>query len=59
MRGTRLGLKRYEPKRKILDYLNGSFAHLAKAIDAIGDERDGESSPNIAFEKGARRLGSR
>ncbi|MGA8222027.1 MAG: DinB family protein [Candidatus Acidiferrales bacterium] len=35
--GDEIGPETVRTKAEILDYLNASFAHLAKAIDAIGD----------------------
>ena len=37
--GDELGPERVRTKSEILDYLNASFVHLGKAIDAIGDTR--------------------
>src|SRR2546430_197687 len=36
--GDEAGPETVRTKAEILDYLNGSFAHLGKAIDAIGDK---------------------
>lgn len=36
--GDEQGPETVRTKAEILDYLNASFAHLAKAIDAIGDQ---------------------
>jgi hypothetical protein len=36
--GDEVGPEAIRTKAEILDYLNGSFAHLGKAIDAIGDK---------------------
>jgi DinB superfamily len=36
--GDEPGPEAVQTKAEILDFLNGSFAHLAKAIDAIGDK---------------------
>jgi uncharacterized damage-inducible protein DinB len=36
--GDEMGPESVRTKAEILEYLNGSFAHLAKAIDAIGDK---------------------
>lgn len=36
--GDEAGPEAVRTKAEILDYLNGSFAHLGKAIDAIGDK---------------------
>ena len=33
-----MGPETVRTKAEILDYLNGSFEHLARAIDAIGDK---------------------
>jgi uncharacterized damage-inducible protein DinB len=35
--GDEMGPETVRTKAEILDYLNGSFAHLGKAIDAIGE----------------------
>src|ERR1700681_1689212 len=35
--GDELGPEAVRTKAEILDYLNGSFAHLSKAINAIGE----------------------
>jgi uncharacterized damage-inducible protein DinB len=44
--GDELGPETVRTKAEILDYLRLSFAHLAKAIDAIGDgSKDLKSSP--------------
>jgi uncharacterized damage-inducible protein DinB len=37
--GDELGPETIRTKAEIIDYLNGSFAHLQKAVDAIGDEK--------------------
>lgn len=37
--GDELGPEAIRTKAEIIDYLNGSFAHLQKAVDAIGDEK--------------------
>jgi uncharacterized damage-inducible protein DinB len=37
--GDELGPEAIRTKAEIIDYLNGSFAHLQKAIDAIGDQK--------------------
>ena len=36
--GDEAGPETVRTKAEVLDYLNGSFEHLARAIDAIGDE---------------------
>jgi uncharacterized damage-inducible protein DinB len=36
--GDEMGPESVRTKAEILEYLDGSFAHLAKAIDAIGDK---------------------
>ena len=36
--GDEMGPETVRSKAEILDYLNGSFEHLGKAIDAIGDK---------------------
>lgn len=36
--GDEMGPETVRTKAEILDYLNGSFEHLARAIDAIGDK---------------------
>jgi uncharacterized damage-inducible protein DinB len=38
--GDELGPEAVRTKAEILDYLNGSFAHLGKAIDAIGEKNE-------------------
>jgi uncharacterized damage-inducible protein DinB len=37
--GDELGPENIRTKAELLDYLNASFAHLGKAIEAIGDNR--------------------
>jgi hypothetical protein len=37
--GDELGPEAIRTKAEIIDYLHGSFTHLEKAVDAIGDER--------------------
>jgi uncharacterized damage-inducible protein DinB len=37
--GDEFGPEAIRTKAEIIDYLNGSFAHLQKAVDAIGDEK--------------------
>ena len=37
--GDELGPETIRTKAEIIDYLNGSFAHLQKAVDAIGDQK--------------------
>jgi uncharacterized damage-inducible protein DinB len=37
--GDEVGPETVRTKAEILDYLNDSFAHLGKAVDAIGDTR--------------------
>lgn len=44
--GDEMGPENVRTKEEILKYLNESFAHLGKAIDAIGqDERNAKGSP--------------
>jgi uncharacterized damage-inducible protein DinB len=44
--GDEMGPETVRTKAEILDYLNGSFAHLGQAIDAIGDNsRSVKSTP--------------
>jgi hypothetical protein len=51
--GDEVGPEAVRTKAEILKYLNGSFAHLSKAIEAIvPDERVGQSLANLAPEKG-------
>jgi hypothetical protein len=38
--GDELGPEAVRTKEEILDYLNGSFARLSKAIDAIGEKNE-------------------
>jgi uncharacterized damage-inducible protein DinB len=37
--GDELGPEAIRTKAEIIDYLKGSFAHLQKAVDAIGDKK--------------------
>jgi uncharacterized damage-inducible protein DinB len=37
--GDEVGPEAIRTKAEIIDYLNGSFAHLQKAVDAIGDKK--------------------
>jgi uncharacterized damage-inducible protein DinB len=37
--GDELGPEAIRTKAEIIDYLNGSFAHLQTAVDAIGDDK--------------------
>ena len=46
--GDELGPESVRTKAEILDYLNGSFAHLGKAIDAIGDSHPPVKSSPIS-----------
>ncbi len=43
--GDEQGPDSVRTKEELLDYLNASFAHLAKAIDAIGSDGSVKSSP--------------
>ncbi len=43
--GDEQGPDNVRTKDELLDYLNASFAHLAKAIDAIGSDGSVKSSP--------------
>jgi hypothetical protein len=51
--GDEVGPERVRTKAEILDYLNGSFAHLGKAIDAIGEKNAVVKSSPISPLKGA------
>jgi hypothetical protein len=51
--GDEVGPERVRTKAEILDYLNGSFAHLGKAIDAIGEKNAAVKSSPISPLKGA------
>ena len=46
--GDELGPEAVRTKAEILDYLNGSFAHLGKAIDAIGEKNEAVKSSPIS-----------
>ena len=46
--GDELGPEAVRTKAEILDYLHGSFAHLGKAIDAIGDKNPAVKSSPIS-----------
>ena len=46
--GDELGPEAIRTKAEIIDYLNGSFAHLAKAVDAIGDKNVAVKSSPIS-----------
>jgi hypothetical protein len=46
--GDEMGPETVRTKAEILDYLNGSFAHLGKAIDAIGDKNATVNSSAIS-----------
>src|ERR1700732_5156045 len=50
--GDELGPESVRTKPEILDYLNQSFAHLARAIDAIGDTSATVKSSPISPLKG-------
>ena len=50
--GDEMGPETIRTKAEILDYLNGSFGHLAKAIDAIGDKNATVKSSPISPLKG-------
>jgi len=50
--GDEMGPETIRTKAEILDYLNGSFEHLAKAIDAIGDKNATVKSSPISPLKG-------
>jgi hypothetical protein len=49
--GDEVGPETVRTKAEILDYLNGSFEHLARAIDAIGDENATARSSDCTFER--------
>jgi DinB family protein len=51
--GDEMGPETVRTKAEILDYLNGSFEHLARAIDAIGDKNVMVKSSPISPLKGA------
>jgi uncharacterized damage-inducible protein DinB len=51
--GDEMGPETVRTKAEILDYLNGSFEHLATAIDAIGDKNATVKSSPISPLKGA------
>jgi hypothetical protein len=51
--GDEMGPDTVRTKAEILDYLNGSFEHLAKAIEAIGDKNATVKSSPISPLKGA------
>jgi uncharacterized damage-inducible protein DinB len=46
--GDEVGPEAARTKAEILSYLNSSFAHLSKAIDAIGDKNNSVSSSPIS-----------
>jgi uncharacterized damage-inducible protein DinB len=46
--GDEAGPETVRTKAEILDYLNASFAHLARAIDAIGDTNAADKSSPIS-----------
>jgi uncharacterized damage-inducible protein DinB len=46
--GDEMGPETVRTKAEILDYLNGSFAHLGKAIDAIGEKSEVVKSSPIS-----------
>ncbi len=51
--GDEVGPETVRTKAEILDYLNGSFAHLSKAIDAIGQTNaPANPSPISPLKKG-------
>jgi len=50
--GDEQGPETVRTKAEILDYLNASFVHLAKAIDAIGDQNASVKSSPISPLKG-------
>jgi len=50
--GDEMGPETVRTKAEILDYLSGSFAHLGKAIDAIGDKSATVKSSPISPLKG-------
>lgn len=51
--GDEMGPETVRTKAEILDYLNGSFVHLGKAIDAIGDKNGTVKSSPISPLKAA------
>ena len=51
--GDELGPENVRTKAEILDYLNGSFEHLARAIDAIDEKNATVKSSPISPLKGA------
>jgi uncharacterized damage-inducible protein DinB len=51
--GDEMGPETVRTKAEILDYLNGSFEHLARAIDAIGDKNATVKSSPISPLKAA------
>jgi uncharacterized damage-inducible protein DinB len=51
--GDEVGPERVRTKAEILEYLNGSFAHLGRAIDAIGEKGAVVKSSPISPLKGA------
>ncbi len=50
--GDEMGPETVRTKAEILDYLNGSFEHLARAIDSIGDKNATVKSSPISPLKG-------
>ena len=46
--GDELGPEAIRTKAEIIDYLSGSFAHLQKAVDAIGDQKPAVKSSPIS-----------
>jgi uncharacterized damage-inducible protein DinB len=50
--GDEMGPETVRTKAEILDYLNGSFEHLGRAIDAIGDKNATVKSSPISPLKG-------
>lgn len=50
--GDEMGPETVRTKAEILDYLNGSFEHLARAIDAIGEKNATVKSSPISPLKG-------
>ena len=46
--GDELGPETIRTKAEIIDYLNASFAHLDKAVDAIGDKKPAVKSSPIS-----------
>jgi hypothetical protein len=51
--GDEMGPETVRTKAEIIDYLNGSFEHLARAIDAIGDKNATVKSSPISPLKSA------